>query len=153
MLTKYIDPSLIVFTDKDSRDAIIKQLVDVLDKEKKLTDPEAFYKAVIQREKIVSTGIGLGVAIPHAKLDEFDDFFIAIAVHKNQGVDWNSLDKAPVKIVFLIGGPSNKQTEYLKLLSRLTSVMKNEILRQKLFSIHHSEELLKLFQEFFSEES
>jgi nitrogen PTS system EIIA component len=153
VITKYLDPSLIIFTSKDNRDDIIAQLVDLLEKEKKISDPKQFYDAVIQREKIISTGIGLGMAIPHAKLDEFDDFHISVAIHKVEGVDWNSLDKSLVKVVFLIGGPSNKQTEYLKILSGLTSAVKNEHLRRKLFESKTSEEVIELFNQHFSKES
>ena len=62
------------------------------------------------------TGIGIGVAIPHAKLEGYSDFFIAIGVQKKKGIDWNALDGSDVKLIFMIGGPENKQTEYLKIL-------------------------------------
>ncbi len=153
VITKYLDPNLILFTSKDKRDDVIDQLVALLEKEGKIAESKQFFNAVIQREKIVSTGIGLGIAIPHAKLDGFDDFFVAVAIHKDDGVDWNSLDKSLVKVVFLIGGPSNKQTEYLKLLSRLTSAVKNEDLRQKLTSAKSPEEFIQLLDQHFSKEA
>ncbi len=63
----------------------------------------------MEREKIVSTGIGMGVAIPTPKLNSVEDFFIAIAV-LTHGVEWNALDGGPVRLIFMIGGPDDKQT-------------------------------------------
>lgn len=152
VITKYLDPKLVLFTNKHSRNDAIQELIKLLEKQGKITDSKQFFEAVIQREEIVSTGIGLGVAIPHAKLDEFEDFFIAIAVHESKGIDWKSLDKSLVKVIFLIGGPSNKQTEYLTILSRLTSAVKNETLRQKISEVQSSEELISLLKQYFSKE-
>jgi len=71
---------------------------------------------MLEREKIVSTGIGMGVAIPHAKLTSVEDFFIAIGI-LSKGVQWNALDGGPVRLIFMIGGPDDKQTAYLQILS------------------------------------
>ena len=89
----------------------------------------------------------MGVAIPHTKSLEFNDFFIAIGIHKNSSVNWFSIDKNPVKIVFLIAGPENKQSEYLHILSKLTSIIKNENFRKKLLKIDSKEKVLKLFDQ------
>ncbi len=150
LITKYLDPQFVLFTDSKSRDDIIKELVQLLEKKGVVDEGQKFYEAVIQREKIVSTGIGLGIAIPHAKLESFQDFFLAMGVLKEEGVEWNSLDKAPVRLVFLIGGPSNKQTQYLTILSKITAAMKNEQLRCKLFEATSPEQFVEILQDHFS---
>ena len=122
---KYLNPRLISFIDIDTRDKAIRTLVNEAYKAGKVKSPDDFFKAVINRENIVTTGIGMGVAIPHAKLEGFQDFFIAIGI-LDKGIDWKALDGAPVRLIFLIGGPDDKQTEYLRILSSLTLTLKDE---------------------------
>lgn len=143
-ISKYIDPSLILFMNADTRDEALHKLVEHVSLEGKLEDQESFFKAIVEREKIVSTGIGMGVAIPHAKLPGYDEFFIAIGILQ-KGVEWQSLDASPVRLVFMIGGPDDKQTEYLQLLSALTVAIKNEELRKKMLTLNSPEDILKLF--------
>ena len=147
-VSDYLDPNCIVFLDADDRDEALSQLVDVLYQNNKITDKESFYKAILEREKIVSTGIGMSVAIPHAKLKGFDDFFIAIGMQKEKALEWNSLDKAPVRLIFMIGGPEDQQTEYLNILSKLTHLIKDETLRKKIFLLDSSNQIFKHLEKF-----
>lgn len=142
-----MDPQLISFLDVDTRDEAIRLLVEKMDQEGKLQDKESFYNAIINRERIVTTGIGMGVAIPHAKLAGYDDFFIAIGV-LSHGVDWGALDGAPVRLIVMIGGPDDKQTEYLQILSNLTLAIKDEERRKKMLTLRDPEEMIKLFRSF-----
>ncbi|MBI2812275.1 MAG: PTS sugar transporter subunit IIA [Candidatus Melainabacteria bacterium] len=144
-ISHYLDERLVLFLDADSRDDALDQLVRLLEKEGRLKNTKAFHDAILEREKIVSTGIGLGVAIPHAKLRGYEDFFIAIGIQAKQGIEWNALDAAPVRLVFMIGGPDNKQTEYLKILSHLTMAIKNEERRKKLLKTYDAQEVIALF--------
>lgn len=144
-ISRYLDSRLIVFLDVKTRDEAIDALIDRLDQAGKLADKEAFRKAIFHREQLVSTGIGMGVAIPHAKLSTFKDFFIAVGIQRSQGLDWNALDKALVKIIFLIGGPEDKQTEYLQILSLLTSAIRDMELRKQLLTAQTPQEVLDLF--------
>ncbi len=144
-ISDYLDPGLVVFLETERRDDVLQELVAVLNKTAKLRNAELFYTAILEREKIVSTGIGLGVAIPHAKLEGYDDFFIAIGIQRKKGVEWNALDGAPVRLVFMIGGPDNKQTEYLQILSHLTMAIKNEERRKKLMKAYNPQEVIELF--------
>ena len=89
----------------------------------------------------------MGVAIPHAKLSIYKDFFIAIGIQqKGKGLDWEAPDDAPVRIVFLIGGPASEQTKYLKILSSLTASVKVEGLQQHLLKAKSKEEIIALFK-------
>lgn len=144
-ISDYLDEKLILFLNATSRDAALTALVDQAYAEGRIPDKDAFYQAIIEREKLVSTGIGMGVAIPHAKMAGYDEFFIAIAVLQ-KGVNWQSLDNAPVRIIFLIGGPDDKQTEYLQILSTLTVLIKNEELRKKMLTLNSQEAIIRLFQ-------
>lgn len=147
-ISDYLDSRLIAFLDVVSRDDAIHELIDLLDEEGRLPDKEAFRKAIFYREQLVSTGIGMSVAIPHAKLKDFSDFFIVVGIQQGQGLDWNALDKAPVRLIFMIGGPEDRQTEYLQILSLLTSAIRDVDLRKKLLNVRTSEEALALFSHF-----
>lgn len=144
-ISKYLNSRLVLQLEADERDAALKELVALLDREKKLSDPEAFYQAILERERIVSTGIGMGVALPHAKLPGYSSFFIAIGIH-HKGIPWYALDGVAVRLVFLIGGPDDKQTEYLQLLSRLTLAIKDEERRKKMLQLSRPEDIIALFK-------
>ncbi len=144
-ISRYLDERLVLFLDAPTRDDALRQLVDCIEISGKLESRDSFYHAILEREKIVSTGIGLGCAIPHAKLEGYSDFFIAIGIQTREGIDWNALDAAPVSLIFMIGGPDNKQTEYLKILSHLTIAIKNEERRKKLRKAIKPSEVVDLF--------
>lgn len=144
-IEKYLSEDLITTLQVDERDQALRVLVDRLDAQGKLKDKEAFYTAILDREKIVSTGIGMGVAVPHAKLPNYETFFIAVGMHP-KGIPWDALDGVPVRLVFMIGGPDDKQTEYLQLLSRLTLAIKDEQRRKKMLQLTEPKEMMALFR-------
>ncbi|MEM8727153.1 MAG: fructose PTS transporter subunit IIA [Chlamydiota bacterium] len=147
-ISQLIEAGVVSFLEVDSRNAALKKLIDALGDSGEITDKEGFFEAIMKRERIVSTGIGMGVAIPHAKLSIFDHFFIAIGLQKikKRGIDWDALDGAPVRLIFMIGGPVNRQTDYLKILSRLTAAMKDEERRKKLLNVNKKEDVAPLFE-------
>jgi len=146
-ISKYLDPKLVLFLEAETRDDALKSMTTTLHQVGKIQDSETFYNAIIERERIVSTGIGMGVAIPHAKLPTFDDFFIAIGLLQ-RGIEWNALDGAPVRVIFMIGGPDDKQTEYLQILSRLTFALKDEQRRKKMLTMNSSTAIIELLKAF-----
>ena len=146
-ILKYLDVKLIRFFESKTREELMGGLVNLLEEQGKLQDKESFQKALLDREKIISTGIGMGVAIPHAKLPNYDSFFIAIGIQP-KGIEWQSLDDLPVQLIFMIGGPDNMQTRYLQVLSQLTSVIKDEELRKEIIKASSPEEVFSLFEKF-----
>lgn len=144
-LTRYMNPQLVSHLTVSTRDEALHQLVHSLHQAGKIEDEESFFRAIIEREKIVSTGIGMGVAIPHAKLHSYNHFFIAIGILQKP-IEWDSLDGAPVRLVFMIGGPDDKQTEYLQLLSGLTQAIKDEDRRKKLLTLKDPISIIELFK-------
>ena len=144
-VASYMDPRLVTHLDSTSREEAIKILVDKLDETGKLLDKSKFHQAILEREKLVSTGIGMGVALPHAKLSGYEEFFIAIGL-ASSGIEWPSLDHLPIRQIFLIGGPDHKQTEYLQILSQLTSLIKNEQIRKKMLTLNSPQDIIELFK-------
>lgn len=146
-ISNYLDPRLVAFLNVASRDEALQALVECVHACGKIENKDMFFRAIVDREEIVSTGIGMGVAIPHSKLPSLDDFFISIGILR-KGVNWHSLDGAPVRIVFLIGGPDDKQTEYLQILSGLTYAIKDEDRRKKMLTLNSAEAIIALFTDF-----
>jgi PTS system nitrogen regulatory IIA component len=144
-ITRYLDPRLVMLLSTETRDDTLHALTEKLHGENKLHDSKIFFDSILEREKIVSTGIGMGVAIPHAKLPDYNEFFIAVGILQ-KGVDWKALDGGPVRIVFMIGGPDDKQTEYLQILSSLTMAIKDETRRKKLLTLTSPEKIIELFK-------
>lgn len=143
-ISHYMSPDLVAFLDVGTQQEALKQLVNQVFKTGRLANKDSFYQAIIDRENIVSTGIGMGVAIPHAKLPAYDQFFIAIGILKTP-VDWNALDDSPVRLIFMIGGPDDKPTEYLQILSHLTRAIKDEEKRKKILSLQNPHAIIELF--------
>lgn len=132
-LIDYLDDECVLFLSSNSKEEVLRKLVESVAVQKKVTEKDRFYQAIIDRENLVSTGVGMGIAIPHAKLNVCQDFFIAVAVLK-KGLEWNAIDDSLVRLVFLIGGPETRQTEYLKILSLITAAMRDEHLRKRLMT-------------------
>jgi nitrogen PTS system EIIA component len=147
-ISDYLNRSFIEFLEASTRNEAIDALILMLDEAGKLPDRESFRKAIFDREELVSTGIGMGIAIPHAKLKGFKDFFIAVGIQQKKGIDWNAIDKAPVRLIFLIGGPDHRQSEYLKILSQLTVAIKDQNLRKELMYAASIDDVLTAFSHF-----
>jgi len=144
-LSDYVSQDLVVFLPQQNRDEALQTLVKKLQEKGKVQNKDSFYQAILEREKIVSTGIGMGVAIPHAKLANLNEFFLVIGIQKEQGIEWDTIDYNPVKLIFMIGGPDNEQTKYIQILSSLTYLVKKEEFRSKLLQAKSTEEVVNLF--------
>ncbi|RKX96479.1 MAG: PTS sugar transporter subunit IIA [Spirochaetes bacterium] len=146
-LHEYISLNRIFFSTKETKQEVIDELVNVSIEDNMVKDLKTFKEALLKRESIMSTGIGYGVAIPHVKLPQIEDFFITICIHK-KGVDWGSLDNKPAYLIFLIAGPDNQQEKYLRILAKLTLVIKNPERRKKLMESETKYEVFEIFREF-----
>jgi PTS system nitrogen regulatory IIA component len=123
----------------------LKKLMDSVITNQLLTDPDAFFEKIIEREKQSSTAIGLGVAIPHARMQGLDKIFIAVG-RSIDGIDFTTPDGTPVHLIFLIGVNYN-QSEYLKILSRISWLIRNDNFRKKLFSVNSVSDIYCLLKE------
>jgi len=146
-LHTYIDLNRIIFSTDSTKEEVIDDLIKVSQEDTKVKDQKEFKQALLKRESIMSTGIGYGVAIPHVKLPQIEDFFITICIHKH-GVEWGSLDNKPVFLIFLIAGPDNQQETYLRILAKLTLVIKNPERRERLAHCTTKYEIFEIFDGF-----
>ena len=140
-LSRLISPDRITRIDEDNKDDCLRSLVKCLSESESLGNEDSIFEAIMDRERLLSTGFGLGLAIPHAKLNIIDDFIVGLAIHRD-GVPFDSLDEQPVHILVMILGPDQQQDEYLKVLSRVTAFLKDQ--REKILSLEDNEEIYKL---------
>lgn len=130
-LAPFLSPDRVA--DLRSRDAAgaIGELCDLLAGCPAVADPAAFRAAVLEREAVMSTGIGLGIAVPHAKVPGVREFVLAVG-RSRQGIEFHALDGKPVHLVVLIAGPVDRQARYLQILASVTLRLKEESLRESL---------------------
>ena len=129
-------------TDKEGA---IKELVYSFQDDPRVKDIDAVYQAVIEREKIMSTGVGKGFAIPHAKTNAVNEIIAAFG-RLEQPIDFQSLDDQPVKLIFLLVGKENLVGPHIKLLSRLSRMMNLDEFRENLANATTAEEIYSLFE-------
>lgn len=146
-ISDYLEEDLVVFLEASSQNEALEHLIGKLDEANKLHDKAAFFQAILDREKIISTGIGIGVAIPHAKISGYKDFFVAIGIQRGEGIEWQSLDGLPVRLIFLIGGPDDQQTQYLNILSMITTAIKDEEKRNEMLKAKNAAEVIAIFED------
>ncbi|QEK13017.1 PTS fructose transporter subunit IIA [Crassaminicella thermophila] len=128
-----------------TKEEVIDELVNKLDKAGRLNDKKAFKKAILKREEDASTGVGDGIAIPHAKTSAVKIPALAFGYSK-MGIEYNSLDGKPVHIFFMIAGSENANNEHLETLSRLSVMLMNEDFRKKITNVKSEEELLNIIE-------
>ncbi|MBC2850561.1 PTS sugar transporter subunit IIA [Cetobacterium sp. 8H] len=141
-ITDYMSEELVSLDLKaKNKDEALKELSDLIGKSDRIEVKESIYKALLEREVLGSTGIGKGVAIPHAKTDAAQGLTIAFGVSRD-GVDFKSLDKEKVKIFFVFASPFKDSQVYLKVLARISRLIRDEKFREKLLSCGNSKEIL-----------
>lgn len=127
---------------KDKQDAIDK-LVDLVNNSGNLNDRLDYKEAIIARENQSTTGIGEGIAIPHAKTKAVKNACLAVAVCK-KGVDYESFDGSLSHLFFMIAAPEGANNTHLEVLSRLSTILMDEEFRSKLINSQNEDEFLNL---------
>ena len=130
----------------EQKDDAIRELVQLMENAEGMVDFERFLEDVFERERLGTTGIGDGIAIPHARTDAVDQLVIAIG-RSARGVEFESLDGKKVKLLFLMGTPRGSVSHYLKILAQLTRLLKEDAFRDKLLEAQDKERVVSLFRE------
>jgi PTS system fructose-specific IIC component len=143
-LSRFIDDKLISFDLKgNTKEEIIGELVELAASSDLVKNKDELLKAVLDREKLVTTGVGYNVAFPHAKTKSVRGVVIAFG-RKNEGVDFESMDRKPVNLFFLIAAPEDAIGAHLNVMAKLSFLMKNEKNRQRLIKAKYKEDLIEV---------
>jgi len=148
-VTKYLTRSQInIELQAKDKQSVIQSLVNILVEQGRLPQDavEGVMNALMEREALTSTGLGYGVALPHVKTNEVKEISVAFG-RSTKGIDFDALDGNPVHFFFLILAPTKDNEEYLKTLSSISALMKDEKIRSSLFAIQSADEIYKILDQ------
>ncbi len=140
-----LDSVTIDLKSQTKQDAI-SELAQLLHANNRIPDAAAVTISLLEREKLGSTGIGQGIAIPHAKSPSVDRVVAALGISR-KGIDFDALDGEPVYLVFLLIAPPDSSGLHLKVLARISRLLKDKFFRQALREAKSSDEIQKIIRE------
>ena len=136
---EFLKEDLSAVTGKEA----LAELVNVLIDGGRKIDRAKAIEVLMQREKLGSTGIGDGVAIPHGKVSDLDELVFTFG-RSHRGIDFDAIDRKPVHFFFLLLAPENSTGLHLKALARISKMVKTQSLRRKLMEAKTREDLYKV---------
>jgi len=125
----------------------LDELMSLLVKSAPGLDRDELERAVWAREEMMSTGIGQGLAIPHVRLSGLGEMTIVVGVIQEGIDDYGSLDNQPVRIIVLIAAPQGQHDAYIRLLAKITEVLKRPDLREAILRAETAEDIYRVFAE------
>lgn len=138
--------SVVVGLKGDAKKQILEELVDVLKVGDKIDDTDKVLEAVLQREEIMSTGIGHGIAIPHGKSEYVKELGGVLGI-KQQGVDFDALDGKPTFIFFLLVSPMDVSGSHIKALAHISRLLRREDFRLRLVQATSRDDVIEILEE------
>jgi PTS system fructose-specific IIC component len=135
--------SVIVDLQARDKNETIVQMARCLASINNLQDADLISRKILDREAEMSTGIGLGIAIPHARIEKLDRVYMA-AARSVKGIDFSAIDGQLVHLVFMIVSPAGTSSDHMQVLSSLSRIMSYEDIRKKLLSAKKTEQFLDL---------
>ncbi|MDZ7264831.1 MAG: PTS sugar transporter subunit IIA [candidate division KSB1 bacterium] len=128
------------------KDKIIEEMVDHLYRKKKIKNRDKILKAILDREQVMSTGVGDRVALPHGKAEGVKDVVVALGITDGD-VDFHSIDNQPVRLIFMLIGPPDKAGPHLKALGYISGLMRQPEFRERLLQAKNVAEVMQVIQE------
>lgn len=148
LLTDLISPERIkIPLEADEKDELLRELVGLVTRGTGVDDPADVLRAVREREAVLSTGIGHGVAIPHGKSPALGELRMA-AGYTARPVDFDALDGQPVRLFFLLVGPESAAGPHIKALSRISRLVRKDAMRDRLLLARDADEFYGVLREF-----
>ena len=128
-----------------SKDTALAEMIEMVSQSPLVTDPEDLKRAISYRENIMSTGVGLGIAIPHAKIFSVTDFVVALG-RSTGGIHSESLDGKPVHLIILIAASDTQGEGFLKILAKIGTIFKKPGNIKKVLEANTPENILSILQ-------
>jgi len=129
-LVEYLTPERVVLLTATTKAEVLEEMIDVMVASDGDIPRGGLSQEVWKREKLMSTGIGHGLAIPHVRMEAITKATMVVGISREGITDYESLDKKPVHIVVLIAAPAGQHEVYIRLLAKIADVLKEEPLRQ-----------------------
>ncbi len=143
-LDQIIDVQFITDLQASDKQSALREMVGVMSRSPHITDPKDLLDKILEREKVISTGVGIGVALPHVKIPSVRDFVVAIG-RSQRGIDFQSLDEKPVHLIVMIAANESQSGEFLKLMAKVVMRLKDKEFRRRALLASKPEEIRALF--------
>lgn len=140
------EDAIILNVSSKEKKGAITELVELLHENGKVKDSSKAISIVMEREKLGTTGVGQGVAIPHGRTETVKKLMGAFGISKN-GVEFDSLDGEPTHFVFLLLSPPDNTGQHLRALARISRLFKDKFFRKALLDAGSQPEIMKIIQE------
>lgn len=127
----------------DNKEELLKEMVKIASKTGKINDIDKTVDHIFERESIMSTGVGKGIALPHAKSSAVTDPLGVLTILKDP-IDFKALDDNKVNIVFMLLGKENNIGMHLRLLSKISRLLNNDSIRENIITSDSPEEILEI---------
>ena len=146
-ITDILKPEKIIIDFKGTnKNEILNEMIDVFIGDLRVLDLDTVRTVVLEREEIMSTGVGNGFAIPHGKTNMVSEMVAGFGM-LNNSLEFDALDGKPVNLIFLLVGQADSVGQHLKMLSRVSRIMNQESVREKLSKAESREEILQILDE------
>ncbi|MHB8091497.1 MAG: PTS sugar transporter subunit IIA [Syntrophales bacterium] len=129
-----------------NKEEVLAELSGVFKKVGLVMDPEEMLKILLARESLGSTGIGDGVAIPHGKMAGLKEMVVSFG-RSREGIDFEAMDHSPVHLFFLLMAPENSAGLHLKVLAKISRMLKDSVFRKKLMEAKLHDDLFAVISE------
>ena len=129
-----------------TKEEVLEELTGALLNCKANLDKEALVEVLLERERLGSTGIGDGIAIPHGKVQDLDELVLSFG-RSTQGIEFDSMDGRPTHLFFLLIAPENSAGIHLRALAKISRLLKSSHFRQRLLEAETEGELFEVIQE------
>jgi nitrogen PTS system EIIA component len=146
-LSEYLSRECVAVLDAESKNEALEKAIDLLRTSPAISDPVVFSDAIWQREEALSTGIGLGIGVPHVRCKSVRSPAAAL-VTLRQGVDYGSIDGIPVRVILMIAMPEGMHKEYLQYLATACRLFPKAEFREKILVCPDAAELWAVVQDY-----
>ncbi|MCL5674336.1 MAG: PTS sugar transporter subunit IIA [Candidatus Omnitrophica bacterium] len=140
------EKEIIIDMKSREKESVLSELLHRLEENSLLKNQDKVLGILLEREKLGSTGIGQGIAVPHAKTDQVDKLVCALGISKT-GVSFDSLDGEPVYIIFLVLAPLGATGDHLKALAKIARLLKDRVFRNSLSGCKTPAEAYQIIRE------
>jgi PTS system nitrogen regulatory IIA component len=125
---------------------VLEELIDAVKLNKPHIDRDRFMKVLLERERLGSTGIGDGIAIPHGKMSGISDLVLSFG-RSSEGIDFESMDGKPVHLFFLLVAPEACAGVHLRVLAKIARLLKNGTVRKRLAKVDNRDDIFSIIQQ------
>ncbi len=143
-LDQVINEERCVLLDSENKEHALNQMIAILAKTEEVESEKELHEAIYRRESLMSTGIGLGIGIPHARIPSVSSIVMVLGICKNPIIDYNGIDDEPVNLIAMVAAGKDQHSKYIRLLAVLCSQLKKVEIRDKLVSAKNSSELFEI---------